>query len=302
MRLDHDPAVPTAEAQGSECSTCEARTVAISDRDRAFLDASFARYGTAWAGGLAALERDFEVEARKTWTHYVLDLTLRAPPKVCVTLHVQCPGGQISQPPMRLPDGDELGTYDRASVDAILAAERRLWFVEPMNGCVIAMPIERGLADLQGRPRAARSRTRQGLDDMKLVTTRRLGDRAILYFQQDSGATACLTIELAIGAIEDLVWVEVPMREPARYLREQDRAWLDRALRAHGDFGVYGDVTPGLDWLVENFDVQLRDRGEHYDVSVTPRDGHGHWLHFAIVKASGAIEGAAAGHHVPRPD
>ena len=35
----------------------------LTDKDRAFLDENFKRFGTAWSGGLDALEKDFKVQA-----------------------------------------------------------------------------------------------------------------------------------------------------------------------------------------------------------------------------------------------
>src|SRR5205823_12343505 len=77
--------------------------------------------------------------------------------------------------------------------------------------------------------------------------------------------------------------------------------FLDAAFRKNGDFGVYGGVTEGLRALAreENFELQIHPGKTHFRVSLSPKDGHGHFLHFDLDAKSGAIENCAAGHCEP---
>ena len=108
-------------------------------------------------------------------------------------------------------------------------------------------------------------------------------------------------------AVAGATWGGVPASR-GRLLDRDTVAFLDNACRENGDFGVYGNVTCGLVDLTEFMQVQLalREADEHHDgprwaVSATPRDGHGHFLHFEIDGRTGAIDGVAAGHLIPAP-
>ncbi len=73
-------------------------------------------------------------------------------------------------------------------------------------------------------------------------------------------------------------------------------AFIDRAMREQGDFGVYGDVREGLNDLHPNLTVEIRERPDTYQVSISPEDGYGHFLSFSVDKASGELGAPMAGH------
>ena len=275
----------------------------LKDEDRAFLDDNFRRYGGAWAGGLAALERDFELDANVGRKKYVLVLTLRKPPHLRFELEVQKKTGAMSNRSPELPKGRELDGVDRARFDAILQAEVQLWLIERMNNYVVRIPVPRGLADLgSAKPRGDGSRTRETFDGLVLTATRRSGDLAIACFEAPPMDHACVVVDLVRGTIADPVWVELPMSSQARWLRSEERAWIDEVMRLHGDFGVYGNVRRGLGALLDDgMDIQLRVSDAEYQLGVEPRDGHGHFLHFTIDRSARTIGNVVAGHSEPAP-
>lgn len=76
-------------------------------------------------------------------------------------------------------------------------------------------------------------------------------------------------------------------------------ALVDRAMRQHGDFGVYGDVRAGLAAISKDNTVTLTDVEEGIRVDIVPNDGHGHEYQF-VVTSAGKIENFMAGESMPR--
>ena len=101
-------------------------------------------------------------------------------------------------------------------------------------------------------------------------------------------------------------WGDIPAPK-GRLLDRETFEFLDVAMKTNGDFGVYGSVTGGLLDLLEFMEVNIvlneDDEGQaSWGVNATPRDGHGHFLNFAIDAKTGAIDGCMAGHLIPCPE
>jgi hypothetical protein len=262
----------------------------LNHKDWSFLDENFQRYGQ-WRSGLAGVKDQFEIKAQSRWGKYILDLTLKAPPKMTWRLKVRKKNGGIQGEAPSLPDGPELDFAALKKVDEILAEYGDLYLVEPLNSRV-------ELKDPQGGIEVLRSGSRP-------PTTRHLGPWAVFYFHPSEPWETWRLIwfnldENILGGIADH---DGPNNSDGqiRLLKEEEVLFIDAAMKTHGDFGVYGNVTSGLRDLVENMDVKLKESKEQWSVNATPRDYHGHFLGFEIKKPDGVIQGCRAGHLEPPP-
>ncbi len=79
---------------------------------------------------------------------------------------------------------------------------------------------------------------------------------------------------------------------------EAREAIVDRALRKHGDSGVYGDLRAGLADISKRSKVGLTNVKEGIRVDIVPPDGQGHEYQF-VVTAAGAIENFMAAEREP---
>jgi len=78
--------------------------------------------------------------------------------------------------------------------------------------------------------------------------------------------------------------------------------FVDRAIRKHADFGVYGNLTAGIEALAQaGCTVGVKETREGYSVHVDPIDGHGHFHHFEVFK-DGTVGDSACGHYEPMPE
>lgn len=102
---------------------------------------------------------------------------------------------------------------------------------------------------------------------------------------------------------------EVGPEDGARHFfwQETDEArkaldFVDQAVRRHGDFGVYGDLTAGIRTLArDGCTVGIRENRQGYCVHVDPIDGHGHF-HCFQVDEDGTVGQPACGHYEPEPE
>jgi hypothetical protein len=266
-------------------------TSPLSQADRDFLQQNFARFGEAWRPGLDMLERHFTLEADRKWRTFELRLTTRDVFGLRYTLTVGRKDGGMRHSRPALPEGPPLSPEELAQVDGILEETAELWLLEPLNSECRRIDLADGLAGLRGG---------RGL------STRRRGDRALLFLEEREvgGELFCASVDLARRELEEIRWWDLPPAAQGRRLRPEEIEFIDRYLRLNGDFGVYGSVTAGLRALAEHFELTIRDEADAYHFSVVPRDGHGHFLHFAMDKGSGSIGAAAAGHmeRCPRPE
>ena len=139
----------------------------ITDKDRAFLDENFKRFGSAWAGGLSVLEQHFEVEISSREERYEFNLTTRATPRVRYTHNVEKSSGAMSGGGPELPTAPELDPGELSQADHVLQKCGELWMLEPLNHLCEIYDLSSGV---------------EGLRSGRQLLTRRLGDLAVLYF------------------------------------------------------------------------------------------------------------------------
>ena len=100
---------------------------------------------------------------------------------------------------------------------------------------------------------------------------------------------------------------EPPPFFPRSFWKETDEArealnFVDEAIRRHADFGVYGNLTAGIEALAQaGCTVGVRENEDGYSVNVHPIDGHGHFHHFQVFK-NGKVGESACGHMEPMPE
>jgi len=98
-------------------------------------------------------------------------------------------------------------------------------------------------------------------------------------------------------------------RQPLRhsFWQETDEArealnFVDQAIRRHADFGVYGNLTAGIEALARaGCTVGVRESEHGYSVHVKPTGGHGHFHRFQVFK-NGKVGQPACGHMEPMPE
>lgn len=256
---------------------------------RAFFDDKVRQYGSAWGGGVSALERVFHLTGEKKWREKRLALVTRDSVGVRYKLRVTSNGSMFTEGPL-WPEAPSLDAATTERINAWLQHERVLWLVEPLNGLVMRMNVERGVEALT----VARE---EDVMSPASVQTRGLGDEAVYYLSNIwPGDVWCLVFAANTGALLRAVHVGLPPDEKGWLLTESDRTFFDTALKRYGDFGVYGDVTCGFEELATSFEVKIARHEERYGFHVEPKDGHGHFLYFDMDRATGFIGGCVAGH------
>ena len=85
-------------------------------------------------------------------------------------------------------------------------------------------------------------------------------------------------------------------------IEQEPRAIVDQALRKHGDLGVYGDLSAGLEALEQQFTAEITPSAETIHVSLSPHSGAGHDFSFQVHRATGEISAVAVGSLAPPPN
>jgi len=87
-------------------------------------------------------------------------------------------------------------------------------------------------------------------------------------------------------------------------LEESAIKLVDKALKEHGNFGAYGDLSCGLERLKEKeLAVSITAKPDYYEVSVYPASGNGgHDFGFRVDMKTGNISNLAVGTPVPNPE
>ena len=260
------------------------QTSQLTAEQRAVLEPELRRYGSGWT--LSEIEKAFTVAATAIEGGYELHFVARgrsglySRPSIVI-------GGSFSGSQLHLPDGPELTAQQRAAADAALRNTGELWL------------LTRGQCTLFD--------TRGGLDAIvgagSLQTRLHAGHGVLMITAESHPDTFqdpfVIVVDLERARVVEAREVSLPPSADTRMLSATEVEVIDRALRTHGNFGVYGDVTMGLRALVTQFNVNLNARADgRYHMGVNPRDGHGHSLGFVLDPEAGTIEDMAAGHMV----
>ena len=276
----------------------------MSSEDRAFLDENFKRFGSGWAGGLAELEAQFSMRMNKSEQIYELHLRHRSAAAVGYVVSVDRETGGMSNTGEQLPEARALTGQEWTRVDEVLSDAGSLLLLEPLNQKVVRLNLRNGAEALTRDPLLLE----RYYDGEERCLPRRLQGRmldglSLLYFinPTSGGNLFCLALDLELGCVADMAFVDLPPLN-SRLLGSEERRFLNKSLEEHGDFGVYGSLTAGLNRLLSNFNVQLKEDDDDYFLSASPKDGHGHFFDFTIAKGSGEIRGVMAGHEEPEPD
>lgn len=250
---------------------------------RVALAAKLREYGSGW--DLDRIEEHFTVEVRETPTEYHLTFTARGASGLWTTKQLGKQEG-FSGRHLMLPEGPEASPGQLALVNEIFAATRTIWVVQA-NGAFTPIELSQG--------------TRGLLGGRKLETRQRHGT-AVLYMspgaENSIGSIFVVAVDLAKRTVTEASSFELPPND-SRLVPPDEVKLIDGALRRHGDFGVYGNVTAGLASLAKTSNLSITRTERGYIVSVGPRDDHGHHLSFTIDAKTGAIDDVAAGHSVP---
>lgn len=287
----------------------------LSADDRKFIDENFENYGSGWSDeGLSGIERDFEISAKVKRRKYLLDLKMRCPAGFEATMTILRPGGELSGTRCVVPKGDKLTKDELAKVNAALEQAASVLLLEPSNSKVISLDLRRGSDGLRDAKLDSSvcydESNKPMVHPPRELVTRRRGDFACLYFVAKDGwqDPFCLWLRMSGGEVSmaGAAWADVPAPKGG-LVAPETYAFLDKAMRENGDFGVYGSVAGGLSDLMSFMEVELKYREEaggkaFWDVNATPKDGHGHFLGFAIDAKTGGIDGCMAGHLEPEPD
>lgn len=272
--------------------------------DLRFLNETFDRFGQAWHGGLAALGERFQVGVVKKWRSFEIHLETLSLARLRFVITIRRKDGRMRHTRPELPAGRELTASELERVERVMAEIGELWLIGPLNGSVWRLPLDGGLDGLCADPHFRDLWA--GEDDSdpqpRKLQTRWLDSKALLYLSDPKwgGDMFTLALDLDAAAVLEAGFVDLPEADGG-LLGQEQMAFFDQSLRTHGDFGVYGDLTPGFAWLVKHFEVRIRETDDFFEFSADPPDGHGHFFHFAVEKGSGKIDGAACGHYAPRP-
>lgn len=260
--------------------SAETQTSQLTTEQRAVLEPELRRYGSGWT--LSEVEKEFTVSATPIADGYELHFVARglsglySRPRIVI-------GGSFSGSNLHLPEGPELDAEQRAAVNAALRDTGEIWLLT--RGQCTLLDTRGGLDPIVGADR---------------VQTRLYDGRAVLLITREPHHDEfVMVVDLQRSRVVEAREVSLPPMADTRMMNAAEVELIDRALRTHGSFGVYGDVTMGLRALVEHFDVRINARTDgRYHMGVDPRDGHGHSLGFTIDPDTGSIDDMAAGHMV----
>ena len=91
--------------------------------------------------------------------------------------------------------------------------------------------------------------------------------------------------------------------EGNQQLRKYAIELLDKVLKEEGDFGVYGDLSDGLETVVKDMNVKIVEEKDYYSVSIYPKKATGgHDFSFTIDKKREKRSDVIVGEVVPDPD
>lgn len=72
--------------------------------------------------------------------------------------------------------------------------------------------------------------------------------------------------------------------------QEEACAFINKSLESHGDLGVYGDISMGLDSLSKMFYIRIEKIKGGFALELVPHSHQGHGFNFQVNWKSGKIE------------
>jgi hypothetical protein len=285
-----EPAGPAVEAPQESSMTPEQRTA---------MQPLLLNYGSGWA--LESLERHYTIAVEETADAYVMTLTARGASGV-TGVHRLGKQGAFTGDALQVPPGAELTPGQRADAEAVIRASKTVWLVL-RDGRSEPLDVAQGFPAVTAATAATTTAATATATAGPTLETRLRSGRAVFYVREARDTTIlALVVDLAERQITEVTWHDIPPND-AGLVPAGDIAAITEAMRLHGDFGVYGNVTPGLEILARDFGISLQKAdGGKYRVGVYPRDGMGHELTFTVDLATKTISGMAAAHSVERPE
>lgn len=280
------PPPPSPPSASAPTPTPTGRTADVAAPDpaplpaavRAALAPRLRAYGSGWE--LDRIERAFTITVDERPEAYVLTFTARGASGLWAERTLDKVDG-FGGPELALPAGPALTPAQQAEVDAILRATGTVWLSR--EGAFAPLDVSTGVAGVVGAG-ALETRWRDGL--------------AVLYVRRGHDPIFVLAIDPARRRVTEAGGRDLPPGDSA-LVPAEEVVFIDAALRRHGDFGVYGNVTAGLTALLHASALSLGRGPGYYSMVVSPRDGHGHELAFRIDARTGVISGLSAGHLAP---
>lgn len=249
------------------------------------------------------IKKHYQVELKEYWTKVKLTLTLRDVPAVSLIMNISKNKKTLRTSRFNLPKTRELTKAEQQISDEVLKRHQSLCMSAYLNGEVVKYDLSDGVYGL-AKQKLSFSTTFGGEEEDQTwqVSHRKLDHYCVYYLQNSWGDLFCLWVDEKAKKISGANWINAPM-DKGFWLSPDVLTFIDQALREHGDFGVYGNVTSGLEYLLQNFNVTILDNkiDNAWSVQVDPRDGHGHFLHFDIHKTDGRIGSPLAGHYEEPP-
>jgi hypothetical protein len=92
------------------------------------------------------------------------------------------------------------------------------------------------------------------------------------------------------------------MKSDSRSASARVRRAIDQALREHGDLGVYGDLSAGLEALEADFVVTIHAKVFGWYVDAYPHSGEGHDFGFNVNRVTGKISDVVVGELAAEPE
>ena len=99
---------------------------------------------------------------------------------------------------------------------------------------------------------------------------------------------------------------EVDLLDKVKYTGDTERSeaieYINKILKEKGDLGVYGDLSPGLEGLIKDSNINLVERETHYQLELSPVSNEGHDFSLKIDKEKPVIYDVVVGEIEPDPE
>ena len=253
--------------------------------------------------GYQKIKQHYRVTIKNGLFKIMLTLVLRDIPAVSFHLIISKKHKTLRTSPFYLPKTQPLSSKELLHAEEILKKLNTLYMSEYLNNALIAYDLSQGSSGLAKQTLSFATELIPSEEKTPwTISHRKVKHYYVFYFQNSWQDLFTLWIDAKQEEVVGANWINVPM-DKGFWLSPTLFSFIDKALKEHGDFGVYGRVTEGLSDLIQHFDVSLQDCHENntWCMHVDPKDGHGHFLRFDIDKTNGTIHGVLAGHYAPEP-